>query len=168
MTKKKQVDPANTTVRPRVQPGGGQTVERSDLSVLDDLESIRNHWQDFLNRLEPGTAGLLSSAEPTRFEDGLLTLTFGLPAAKKMCESNGRTEQIQSLLQAWFRKKVSLKFEVAGDGEKQPKIASGQSEMSSKERNEITNDPAVKMIKMGLGATVIKVEDLDTDETTEV
>ena len=166
--KKKQVDPANTTARPRAQSGGPKTVERSDLPVLDDLESIRNHWQDFLNRLEPGTAGLLSSAEPGRFEDGLLTLTFGLPAAKKMCESNGRTEQIQSLLQACCRKTVSLKFEVAGDGEKRPKTVSARSEISSQRRNEIISDPAVRIVKTGLGATVIRVEELDTDKTTEV
>ena len=61
---KKKVTTENhtaTTTQPDV-PGQGR------LPLISEIESIKSNWQDIVKTLGPGTAGLLSSAEPVRLE----------------------------------------------------------------------------------------------------
>jgi len=82
------------------------------LPVLRDIDLLKIHWQEVLgaiaSELGNGTAGLLKAAEPRRFEDGQLTLTFPVSAQihKKMCESNGR-QMVQLRKSLWRRRPVS-------------------------------------------------------------
>jgi DNA polymerase III subunit gamma/tau len=130
-----------------------------------DIQSIKDNWQDILRlinaKLGPGTAGLLSSAEPSRFEHGVLTLEFG-PAGqmhKRICESNGRMEQIEVLLAEHFSTPVRLKFETAAHEQPQTKAGESQPATSSQRRNELLSDPAVKTVLMGLDATITGIEE---------
>jgi len=97
----------------------GASYESPDLSELRDIKSIKDNWQGILEiitaRLGKGTGGLLSSAVPMQFEDGVLTLEFAASAKmqKKMCETRNRAEQIQSLLSEQFAKAVRLEFQIA-------------------------------------------------------
>jgi DNA polymerase-3 subunit gamma/tau len=141
-----------TSIEPRVS--SGQT----------DIHSIKDDWQSLLGvittKLGPGTSGLLSSAVPARFENGVLTLEFGASAKmqKTMCESNGRAEQIQALLSEQFSIPLRLKFEIAA-GQTKAEIKKKQPKTTGQRRNEMINNPAVKTILMGLDATITAVEE---------
>jgi len=132
--------------------------EPQNLSAPRDIQSIKDRWQNILEvvaaKLGGGTAGLLSSAVPSRFDNGLLTLEFP-PSAKmqkQMCESNGRTEQIQTLFAEHFSAPIKLSFELA-DAPTQTKAAVKQTRPPAQKRKELINDPAVKTDLLGLAAT---------------
>jgi DNA polymerase-3 subunit gamma/tau len=139
--------------------------EPRKLSEPQEIPSIKIDWQKILemisNKLGNGTAGLLSSAVPSRFEDGVLTLEFGASAKiqKSMCESNGRMEQIQALLSEWFSMPVKLKCEIAAGVKSQDELAINQPKTGSRKRNELINDPAVKTVLIGLNAIITGIEE---------
>jgi hypothetical protein len=112
-------------------------------------------------KLGPSTGGLLSSAVPTRFENGVLTLEFGASSQmqKRMCESNGRAEQIQALLGEQLSMPVRLVFETAAEQQTEAVPDASQPKSSSQRRNELINDPAVKTVLMGLDATITGIEE---------
>ncbi|MHC4495291.1 MAG: DNA polymerase III subunit gamma/tau [Planctomycetota bacterium] len=131
-----------------------------------DIQSIKDNWQDTLRLITsklapPGTSGLLSSAVPARFEDGVLTLEFDASARvqMRMAESNGRVEQIESLLSKEFSTPVRVKFETAAGEQKPAEPDTGPPKTGSQKRNELLNDPAVKTVIMGLDATITGVDE---------
>ncbi len=152
---------------PPIKPGDDRVEKEIDKKPLpfciDDIDSVKSNWQGLLElvtkKLGKGTAGLLSRALPTGFEGGVLILTFSSFAgvSKKMCESNGRSGQIEVLLQEAFGTEVKLKLELAAD-EGQPTDLS-QAVTGSQKRNWIMRDPAVKTILRELGATVTGIEE---------
>jgi len=138
-------------------------------SEFIDIQSIKDHWPSILKltstKLGPGTGGLLGSAEPSRFEDGILTLEFG-PAnyvQKSMCERNGRVEQIEALLSEQFSMPVKLKLKTAAGQRPQTESGTAPPKTGSQRRNEIINDPAVKTVLMGLDATITGIEENKDD-----
>jgi len=141
------------------------SIEPRASSGLTGIHSIKDDWQSFLGvittKLGPGTSGLLSSAVPARFENGVLTLEFGASAKmqKKMCESNGRAEQIQVLLSEQLSTPLRLKFEIAAEQQTQAAPGASQPKTTGQRRNELINNPAVKTILMGLDATITAVEE---------
>jgi hypothetical protein len=131
---------------------------------VGDIESIKSNWQGILttigDRLGPGTAGLLGCAQPIRFENGTLMLEFDASAAvqKKMCEGNGRVEQIEAVLREQWGRDVRVELRIAEGGTKatdEPALPRTRSQR----QNEIINDPAVKTVIMGLDATITNIDD---------
>ncbi len=111
-------------------------------------------------KLGGATAGLLHVAIPGRFADGALTLQF--PTAAKMqmqmCRSNGRAKQIELLLSEHLAQTVKLRFELAhADDAEESSEPAGRT--IAQKRNELINDPAVRMILAGLDATVTGIEE---------
>ena len=163
--KKKRPVTHNIPIKAIEQPTKSQTSEPSDLSGLSDIHSIQSNWQSVLRaitaKLGSGTGGLLSSAVPAQFENGVLTLEFGASAQmqKRMCESNGRKEQIQALLCEQLSTPVRLKFESAAEEQRQDGPTANQPKTSVQRRNELINDPAVKTVLMGLDATITGIEE---------
>jgi DNA polymerase-3 subunit gamma/tau len=167
--KKKETIVAKSRASGQPQPANDQprvkNHESRDFSGLSDIKSIRDNWQDILRlitaKLGPGTGGLLRSAVPGRFEDGVLTFEFG-PAArtqKSICERNGRIEQVQALLSEEFSTPVRLKFEMAAEGQTRAEPAPNRPKSSGQRRNELINDPAVKTVLLGLDATITGIEE---------
>jgi DNA polymerase-3 subunit gamma/tau len=163
--KKKRPLGRNIPIKAIAQATKSQISEPSDIFGQTDIHSIQDNWQSLLGviaaKLGPGTCGLLSSALPTKFENGVLTLEFGASARmqKRMCESNGRAEQIQALLGEQLSTPVRLKFETAADEQVQGEPAAKQPKTSGQRRNELINDPAVKTVLMGLDATITGIEE---------
>jgi DNA polymerase III gamma/tau subunit len=170
--KKKQIANPNTTTTVTGKPTEPATDKKIDLLRLNDIQSIKSNWQNVLEiiaaRLGGGSGGLLASAEPTRFEEGLLTITFPASAEmqKKMCESNSRAAQIQSLLSEHCGRDLRLKFETAADEQTPPflsstedKGAANQPKTTGQRRNELINDPAVRTVLMGLDATITGIDE---------
>jgi len=131
---------------------------------VNDLASIKSNWQGILtavgDRLGPGTAGLLGCARPGSFENGVLTLEFDASCAiqKKMCESNGRIEQIELTLRQLWATDVRIGLQIA-EGRTEAAETPAQTTTRSQKQNEIINDPAVKTVLMGLDATITGIED---------
>jgi DNA polymerase-3 subunit gamma/tau len=136
-----------------------------DSSESSRANSIRDNWQGLLgiitDKLGPGTAGLLSSAVPVRFENDVLTLQFSSSAGmlRKMCESNGRTEQIEAVLSEQLASPVKLKFETSYEHQSKAEIKKNPPKTTGQRRNEILNDPAVRAVLMGLDATITGVDE---------
>ncbi len=135
--------------------GGGKIPE---IEGLGDLASIKDKWARLIEivgqKLGPSTSSLLGFAGPVGFENGVLRLEFGASskAQKTMCESNGRVEQIESVLSGAFGKSVKLQLEIATENEHNAKS-------KAPKRNELINDPAVKTVILGLDATVTGIEE---------
>ncbi|MFH1883448.1 MAG: DNA polymerase III subunit gamma/tau [Planctomycetota bacterium] len=163
--KKKRPAAHNIPIKTIEPPAKSRISEPVDLSGLTDIHSIQDNWQSLLGvitaKLGPGTGGLLSSAVPAQFEDGVLTLEFGASAQmqKRMCESNGRAEQIQALLSEQLSMPVRLEFETAAEQQTEAVPDANQPKTSSQRRNELINDPAVKTVLMGLDATITGIEE---------
>ncbi len=157
--KKKQIINHNTVTKAPAEPISTETDKKTEQSLLNNLNSIKNDWPKVLRiiseKLGPSIGGLLSSVQPTRFEDGLLTLTFDASGQmhKRMCESNGRIDTIQSLLTEQFSTPVKLKLELATDQESQ------QPKTDTQKKDKIANDPAVKTVLLGLDATITGIEE---------
>ena len=170
---KKNLPPSgNIPIKAVAKPNKPQTRELQSscnepeaTTGLTGIHSIKDDWQNLLRvittKLGPGTSGLLSSAEPSRFENGVLTLEFGASATmqKQMCESNGRAEQIQTLLSEQFSTPLRLKFEIGAEQQTKAEIKKSRPKTTGQRRNEMINNPAVKTILMGLDATITAVEE---------
>jgi len=154
--------------------------EKQSLSIsLSDLDTLKDNWHQLLkiigSRLGQGTAGLLSSAVPMKFAGGVLTLGFNSRIQKKMCEINGRSEQLLSLLCECCNGLEKLEFEArskdgspsgvrrtAKDGSRS-KASESAGRIDSKTKNELINDPAVKTVLLGLDAKITKIEEKKKD-----
>jgi DNA polymerase-3 subunit gamma/tau len=135
--------------------------ETANLSSITDISSIKANWSKVVGviaaEMGGATAGLLSKASPVKFDGSNLTILVDA-ASKNICQSNGRVEQIQSVLGEHLAKPVTLKLEVAERG----KDASGDEPKrsgSAKRRNELMSDPAVRKVLGGLGGRIVRIED---------
>jgi DNA polymerase III subunit gamma/tau len=153
---------------PHTSNPDSQTVQNEPLftnSKSLSLQSIQNNWQNLLREISknlgPGTGGLLSSATPSRFENGVLTLEFASSGQKhmQMCESNGRAAKIQTFLSEQFSSPLEIKFTVAAQENSTENIAVEQSKGMTQKRNELMNDPAVKTVLLGLDAIITNIEE---------
>jgi DNA polymerase-3 subunit gamma/tau len=159
-----------TTIKKKVtravnSPAAGEpqptSHEPGKTSEFIDIQTIKNRWPSILKLLGPATGGLLGSAMPSRFEDGVLTLEFGPSnyVQKSMCERNGRIEQIEDLLSEQLSRPLKLKLETTARKQTQTESDTTPPKTDSQRRNEIINDPAVKTILMGLDATITGIEE---------
>jgi DNA polymerase III gamma/tau subunit len=163
--KKKQIANPNTTTTVTNKQTSPAADKKTDFPRLNDIQSIKDDWQNILKivtaKLGNGTGGLLASSEPTRFDNGLLTITFPASAEvqKKMCESNSRAAQIQSILSEHCGIDLEVKFETAADTQTQTIPSANQPKTIGQKRAELINDPAVKTILMGLDATITGIDE---------
>ncbi|MCX5635127.1 MAG: DNA polymerase III subunit gamma/tau [Planctomycetota bacterium] len=137
----------------------------ADLPQLNDIEGIKGRWQNILDaisdKLGSGTRALLVSAQPVQFEDGVLTITLGAgwETKKRMCESNSKKEQLESIIGNCCGISVKLKFDAAANDQVKAEPAAEKSKTGGVRKNELINDPAVKTVLMELDATITGIED---------
>ena len=128
-----------------------------------NIQSVKNNWQETLelikNELGPGTSALLSSAVPSRFEDGVLTLELGTSAQTRMSAINGRVDQIETFLSKQFPGFSKLKFNTVKNEQVEIQDTPTQAKTVTQKRTELLNDPAVKTVLLGLDATVTGIEE---------
>jgi DNA polymerase-3 subunit gamma/tau len=135
-----------------------------DLPQLNDIEAIKGRWQNILDaisdKLGSGTRALLVSAQPVQFEGGVLTITLGAggETKKRMCESNGKKEQLESIIGNCCGISVKLKFDAAANEQVKAEPAAEKSKTGGTRKNELINDPAVKTVLMELDATITGIE----------
>jgi DNA polymerase-3 subunit gamma/tau len=154
--------PVRIEALPSAKPQPVKPVVPTGDSELDRI------WPQLLQvitaELGGGTAGPLRMARPVSFDDDTLTLAFAPSAkmSKSICESNGRLEQIQGCLSGHFGRPITVKLLVENP-DKATEIKDGPSKGPAKSpaqrRNELMNDPAVKTLLTGLGATITNIEE---------
>jgi DNA polymerase-3 subunit gamma/tau len=163
--KKKQIGYHN---KPSNKPDDAVEItadKSADLPQLNDIEGIKGRWQNILDaisdKLGSGTRALLVSAQPVRFEGGVLTITLGAggETKKRMCESNGKKEQLESIIGNCCGISVKLKFDAAANEQVKAESAAEKSKAGGVRKNELINDPAVKTVLMELDATITGIED---------
>ncbi len=139
------------------------TDSQPEISISHNLQSIKDNWQTILNtlsiKLGKSAAGLLSGAQPTSLGNNILTLTFDASAQmnKKLCESNGRLEQIQTALGNFLNAPVTVKLELAAADTSASSAASAK--MTTAQKADVINHPAVKTVLLGLDATITGVDE---------
>jgi DNA polymerase-3 subunit gamma/tau len=154
--KKKQVINQAAKINTETESKNSGTDEQCGSVVFGSLESIKENWQQILKviteQIGAGAAGLLGSGWPGRLEGGVLTVAFPADGQihKKMCEENGRAEQIESLLSKSFGVSLKLKFELAA--------GHGGSQSNGPEKSPNIAERAVQMVLIGLDATVTGIE----------
>ena len=163
--KKKQIGYHN---KPSNKPDDAVEItadKSADLPQLNDIEGIKGRWQNILDaisdKLGSGTRALLVSAQPVRLENGVLTITLGAggETKKRMCESNGKKEQLESIIGNCCGISVKLKFDAAANEQVKAESAAEKSKAGGVRKNELINDPAVKTVLMELDATITGIED---------
>ncbi|MFC1762261.1 DNA polymerase III subunit gamma/tau [Planctomycetota bacterium] len=134
---------------------------------LPTLDKVKQCWHDVQETLQTklgaGTASLLHNAQPISCAAGLLTLQFAPQARvqQEMCQSNGRTDQIQQVIAVFFDCPLRVTFTVDEPQPIQEIPAQSNSPLPKPQskRNELLNDPTVKAVLMGLDATVTGIEE---------
>ncbi|MBW8000823.1 MAG: DNA polymerase III subunit gamma/tau [Planctomycetes bacterium] len=153
---------------PAVSPNTTKTEEKTDVqseaAQFGDMQAIKDNWKSILkvisSKFGNGTSALLNSAAPARLENNILTLSFPASArpAMQMCESTGRAEQIQTILNENYETNVKVQFEVEVGSQPKTEILDANTKTASQKKNQIVNDPAVRKVLLGLEATIIDIE----------
>ncbi len=168
--KKNKVAETNTEPARFTAPQKPPAEQQNSLTPLSDIDSLKNNWKALLNLLTEkignGTSSLLSRAVPTAFENDILTITFDASAKtqKKMCESNGRTDQVKNVLSDYFKKDITINLELGDTDSSAAGLAAARTLASRQKENEIVSHPAVKTILTELGAAITAIEDLTQNQ----
>lgn len=152
--------------KPAAEDLPSKTLKQEPLNLpeFSDIEEVKANWTKIVDaiaeELGSAAAGLISKAEPVEINGNALTILFNAASkmSKNLCQSNGRQEQIESVLSKYFSKPISLIMQVSennsqGNNEQNQKIPASQ------RRNEIISDSAVKTVLTGLGARIIKIDE---------
>ncbi len=158
------VPPAPAQEEPEPPEPWHLTAEPSEQKTPAAPAELIEAWPEILAaigaRLGNSTAGLMTGSAPRELRDNLLTIDF--PAVnriqKQMCESNGRADQIASVLSEHLGRPIRIKFEVIA--EPQSEGTNGREKPNGQNRREILNDPAVKTVLLGLDATITGIEEV--------
>jgi len=167
--KKKLLTDDRPAPKPAPVSREGQPPRAERLPLLDEGKApaapanLVEDWPEILEtiraKLGNGTAGLLNGSTPRELKGDTLVIDFPPTGGmqKHMCESNGRSDQIASVLSEHLGRTVRLKFDLApapaGEG------SSGPAKSNVQRRYEIANDPAVKIVLVGLDATITGIEE---------
>jgi len=118
-------------------------------------------WPDVIERMREklgnGTASLMTGSIPRELKDNTLFIDFPPTGGmqKHMCESNGRADQIAAFLSEHLGRTIRIKFDLVAASQ-----GAGNSARSGvQKRYEIANDPAVKIVLVGLDATITGIEE---------
>ncbi len=148
------------------RPTAAKTAEKPALAqkTIDasDIESISQNWPTVIaqisEKLGKATTALIGSAKPVKFEKHILTLSF-VPAEamhKRMCEQNGRLQQIEKVICECLGQPIHLELVLEHAEDTESPIQKGS---PTYRRNELLADPAVKTILAEFDATVTNIEE---------
>ncbi len=139
--------------------------------VLDgqlSIDKIRDSWLDILAYVKARdtdrVAHLLQKFAPKQLRGSVLVLTYPATEAftKNLCETNGRTEKIQSLLSDAIGEKINIAFELDNSEQLQKKNTRPPgAKMGKEQMDEAASTPAVKAVLLGLDANIIDVKETE-------
>ncbi len=124
---------------------------------------LMQDWPEILEmigtRVGNGTAGLLKGSTPRGLAGDTLLIHFPPTGGmqKHMCESNGRADQIASVLSEHLGRPIRVRFELAVGASTES--TGDPARPTAQKRYEIASDPAVKMVLVGLDASITRIEE---------
>jgi DNA polymerase-3 subunit gamma/tau len=145
-------------------PAWQLTAEPSEPKAAATATDLIEAWPGILaaigDKLGNGTASLMAGSSPRQFKGDTLIVDFPAKSKiqKEMCESNGRTEQIESVLREHFGRPIRIKFEMIAEPTSESTTV--REKPNGQNRREILNDPAVKTVLLGLDATITGIEEV--------
>jgi DNA polymerase-3 subunit gamma/tau len=140
------------------------TAEPSERKAPAAPAELMEAWPEILAaigaRLGNSTAGLMAGSAPRELKGDALTIDFptGNRIQKQMCESNGRTDQIASVLSEHLGRPIRIKFEMIAEPKSEG--LNGREKPNGQNRRELLNNPAVKTVLLGLDATITGIEEV--------
>ena len=145
-----------------------QTIEPVADAAKLDLQGIKDNWQSALAAItanDPKASGylkFLKLAIPAEWDKNILTLGFPKSSAfgKDICEK--RIDEIASDISAALGVNVKIKLTIGDFAPAQKDFKSAGAKLTSQQRQDALDDPAVKTLISGLNATVVQI-----DETKE-
>ena len=136
------------------------SVPKTPATPTDLVESWREILGSIGAKLGAGTASLMNDSVPRELKGDTLVIDF--PASgrmqKQLCESNGRAEQIASVLSEHLGRSIRIKFAMIAEPQNSTE-ANGHAKPIGQKRQEILNDPGVKTVLLGLDATITGIEE---------
>jgi DNA polymerase III subunit gamma/tau len=157
--------PSSGRGEPMCSPSSGQTHRSASTSKMDNIESIKNNWQAIRGEIAESAgkniSGLLATAVPTALANGTLTLQFPVTNAilMQMCQSNGKPEVIAAAIGKSIGCEVKVAYELGQGNSAAPPAKPPGARASKQQREEIINDPAVRTLLTGLGATITHIDE---------
>jgi DNA polymerase-3 subunit gamma/tau len=145
-------------------PAWQLTAEPSEPKAAATATDLIEAWPGILaaigDKLGNGTASLMTGSSPRQFKGDTLIVDFPAKSKiqKEMCESNGRTGQIESVLREHFGRPIRIKFEMMAEPTSESTTV--REKPNGQNRREILNDPAVKTVLLGLDATITGIEEV--------
>jgi hypothetical protein len=145
-------------------PAWQLTAEPSEPKAAATATDLIEAWPGILaalgDKLGNGTASLMTGSSPRQFKGDTLIVDFPAKSKiqKEMCESNGRTGQIESVLREHFGRPIRIKFEMIAEPTSESTTV--REKPNGQNRREILNDPAVKTVLLGLDATITGIEEV--------
>jgi DNA polymerase III subunit gamma/tau len=168
--KKKSSPPVNVTaVRhpplSTLEAGSSMATAPLHHSKMESIETIKGNWQtirgDIAESAGKNISGLLATAVPMTLANGVLTLQFPATNAilMQMCQSNGKAAVIESAISKSIGCEVKVAYELAQGGSTVVSAKPPGARASKQQREEIINDPAVRTLLTGLGATITHIDE---------
>ncbi len=137
-----------------------------------NTDSIGVGWLailDALKQANPAGAGLFDTAQPGELANDILTVTFpkGAEFAVMMCEK--RAERLAEAVSGVAGRPIRLKFRIidvglAAQASQTPQNRPPGAKASQAENERAIDDPAVRTLIAGLGATVTQIEQIKQGE----
>ncbi len=140
-------------------------LDRPILDGVSDIKQIKQNWDKIVDFVKSNAnarvAELLKKAVPLRLDGNILSLGFDTSDefSMKLCQSNGRTEVIESILSGAVGTKIKAVFEIVDGGKAAPKPKPPGAKASEKTIDEAANTPAVRTILSELDANILDVNE---------
>ena len=164
----------NTTVIHKIQSPAQQPPETEVKNIPQtpvissgtDFEQIKQNWDKIVESVKTNVNGrvaeLLKKAVPLRLNNGTLSLGFDASEefSKNLCQSNGKSEAIESALSGAIGAKVKAAFETISNGGKvEQKAKPAGAKASKKTIDEAARTPAIRTILSELDANILDVKE---------
>ena len=125
------------------------------------LESIKQNWPNIISAAKGMTASMLKNGEPANYTGGTLTINFKQEFNRIGCQ--GKNDEICKAFRDATGSSVNMKFELQTGGNNNAPTAAvaapaGNKPINSSKRQELLDDPDIKTIIAGLGASISSIE----------
>lgn len=131
------------------------TAEKIPCESIEQLNANWNNILVVLNNQDMMLAGLLEGSSPLSFENDGLHLQISSQMSIQLLESEGRRQKLASMLSQITGRPLKISFSLAADNSNAPKPKGAKS--STKEREEVLNNPEVKHIINAFKARVTDI-----------
>jgi DNA polymerase-3 subunit gamma/tau len=124
------------------------------------VESVREHWTDFLDALRPrdlSLEALMRSCRPVSVEEGVVVLSFVHKFHRSKVEEEKKRHIVEDVLSDLFGQKLHVRCVTDGQDKTRPvqKTAEQNEDRVASPEQDVSADPLIRMAVDELGAEVV-------------